>query len=167
MSTIILTNYNFTYRNIPISIRAVLPLWKAHRLYRNWKLVFHHDCMETVRYPSFLPLVAVTKFKIFLTRIYFNKHRYFSKDIIQFKKTSILLTLGRCLLKDSSLSMSYWVRCPTTLLSKVDIIKVHNKITETSSLGRLFSIFRRLIQSFSSTLCSHTYEPQYISINHW
>ena len=61
--------------------------------------------------------------------------------MIQFKKTSVLLTLGRCLLKDSSLSMSYWVRCPKTLLPKVDIIKAHNKITDTSSIGSLVTIF--------------------------
>ena len=48
----------------------MLPLWRAHRLYRNWKLVFRHDCMEIVRYLSFLLLVAVTKFKMVLPNIF-------------------------------------------------------------------------------------------------
>ena len=94
----------------------------------------------------------------------FSKLFLNNQNIIKFatKWTKILLTLGRCLLKDSSLSMSYWVRCPKTLLSKVNTTKIHNKITDPSSLGTLVAIFSRLIQSFSSTLCSHTYEPQYI-----
>ena len=144
----------------------MLPLWKAHRLYRNWKLVFHHDCMEIVQYLSFPLLVAVTKFKIVLPNLFgVTINIYIISLDTEWAK--ILLTLGRCLLKDSSLSMSYWVRCPKTLLSKVNTTKIHKKITDPSSLGSLVAIFSRLIESFSSILCSHTYEPQYISINHW
>ena len=150
MSTIIHQGYNYPRKNIKISIRAMLPLWKAHRLYRNWKLVFHHDCMEIVRYLSFLLLVAVTKYEIVLSNLFWitvNILKRIAFSLLQNNK--ILLTLGRCLLKDSSLSMSYWVRCPKTLLSKVNTIKVHNRITDPSSLGSLVAIFGRLIQSFS------------------
>ena len=137
----------------------MLPLWRAHRLYRNWKLVFHHDCMEIVRYLSFLLLVAVTKFKMVLPNIFGITMNIISFSLLQ-NEQKILLTLGRCLLKDSSLSMSYWVRCPKTLLPRVNIIKIHNKITDPSSLGGLVAIFCRLIQSFSSTLRNHIYESQ-------
>ena len=98
------------------------------------------------------------------TKHFWNNPEYFSFSLLQ-NEQKILLTLGRCLLKDSSLSMPYWERCPKTLLSKVNTTKIHNKITDPSSLGTLVAIFSRLIQSFSSTLCSHTYEPQYIYIN--
>ena len=83
MSTITHRNHNYSYKSITICIRALLPLWKVHRLYQNWKLVFHHDCMEIVRYLSFLLLVAVTKFKIVLANFFWITINKISLSLLQ------------------------------------------------------------------------------------
>ena len=127
MSKIIHKVYNYPHENITISIRAMLPLWKAHRLYRNWKLVFHHDCMETVQYLSFPLLVAVTKFKIVLPNLFWitmnkisfsllqNKQKYYLHlDVVSSKILLCLCRTGYVALK---LYCQRWIQPRSTIKS--------------------------------------------------